>query len=158
MPSFGASQSVSGKGGLNSGRFSKMCMRVDGVAESPAVAQRTGPSNGGRPTPRGGVAQRTGPNISGPFCNSQAQQFRQFWILSGVTRDSTGGALGSCIVDLFLTEGDLWLLTTTSDPTTGAYSFSVGSGTGTKYYVVAYKVGSPDVAGTSVNILTPVLT
>lgn len=160
MPSFGASQSVSGRGGLNSGRFSKMCMRVDGVAESGSkgsVAKWSGPGFG-RPTPRAGNgAQRTGPNPSGPFVNSQAQLFRQFWLLTGVTRDSAGAALGACTVHLFLTQGDLEVAEMVSDAS-GNFSFSVGTGTGTKYYIVAYLPGSPDRAGTSLNTLTPVLT
>jgi hypothetical protein len=158
MPSFGASQSVSGRGGLNSGRFSKMCMRVDGVAESGskgAVAKWAGPGFG-RPTPRAGAGLQTGPNASGPFVNSQAQMFRQFWLLSGVTRDSTGAALGSCTVHLFLTQGDIETNETISD-TSGNFSFNVGTGTGTKYYIVAYLPGAPDRAGTSLNTLAPIL-
>jgi hypothetical protein len=72
--------------------------------------------------------------------------------ISGVTKDSTGAVLGSCVVHLFRTSGDLEIDMTTSDASTGAYSFS-GVGLGETYYVVAYKAGSPDVAGTTVNTL-----
>lgn len=74
----------------------------------------------------------------------------QFFI-SGVTKDSSGVPIGSCQVKLFRTSDDLLMRTTTSDPTTGTYSFdAVGSA---NMYVVAYKAGSPDVAGTTVNTL-----
>lgn len=74
----------------------------------------------------------------------------QFFI-SGITKDSSGTPIGSCTVKLFRTSDDLLQQTTISDPTTGVYSFgAVGSA---NMYVVAYKAGSPDVAGTTVNTL-----
>lgn len=151
MPSFGASGSVSGRGGLNSGRSSQMCMHVDGVAEGTPVARGTGPNAGGRPSPRGGVANGAGPSVSGPFFNSQAQQSRKFWIIAGVTKDSSGVALGSCAVDLFDTGTDTKIASVISDAS-GNYSFSVEGNSQTKY-AVAYQAGAPDVAGTTVNTL-----
>jgi hypothetical protein len=74
--------------------------------------------------------------------------------LSGVTRDSAGVALGNCVVDLFLNSEDTLVATTTSDGS-GNYSFTL-SGNSATYFVRAYKAGSPDVAGTSVNTLTAV--
>lgn len=73
--------------------------------------------------------------------------------LSGVTKDSTGAALGSCRVELFLTAGDVSIAETTSGAS-GDFAFDM-PGTG-PFYLVAYKVGSPDVAGTTVNTLLPV--
>lgn len=68
----------------------------------------------------------------------------------GVTRDTTGAALGNCVVKLFRTAGDVELATTVSDGS-GNFSFIVGGG---QYcYVVAYLPGAPDLAGTSVNLL-----
>jgi hypothetical protein len=72
--------------------------------------------------------------------------------ISGITRDSTGVILGSCAVSLYRTLDNQVMETTTSDPSTGAYSFSTVA-SGSAYYVVAYKAGSPDVAGTTVNTL-----
>lgn len=74
--------------------------------------------------------------------------------LAGVTKDSAGAILGSCVVQLFRTTDDAIIAETTSDPVTGAYSFSPG--VGGPFYVVAYKAGSPDVAGTTLNTLLPV--
>jgi hypothetical protein len=73
--------------------------------------------------------------------------------LSGFSRDSTGAILGSCHIDLFLTAGDTLVQETTS-AVDGSFWFSLMSPG--PYYIVAYKVGSPDVAGTTVNTLQPV--
>ena len=79
------------------------------------------------------------------------------WNIAGITKDSTGAVLGSCTVHLFYTGPDQFISATTSDSSTGAYSFKIGPTAG-PFYVVAYKAGSPDVAGTTVNTLTPVAT
>jgi len=72
----------------------------------------------------------------------------------GVTRNSTGVALASCAVEIFETGSGLLRGATVSDAD-GNYSLEVtGSGAGLTFFVVAYKAGSPDVAGTTVNTLT----
>ena len=73
-------------------------------------------------------------------------------LISGVTRDSAGTILGGCTVRLFKTADNAFVDSVTSDATTGAYSFTT-AGLSEAYYVVAYKAGSPDVAGTSLNTL-----
>lgn len=87
-----------------------------------------------------------GPSLRG-FQPKPATYLRIF----GVTKDSTGAVLGSCTVTLFRTTDDLEIDKTISDAS-GNYEFR-GAGGGTNYYVVAYKAGSPDVAGTTVNTL-----
>lgn len=72
--------------------------------------------------------------------------------ISGVTRDSNNAVLGSCSCDLIREPDDVRVQTLVSDPTTGAYSFDV-VGIGQTYRVDAYKVGSPDVAGTTMNTI-----
>lgn len=84
----------------------------------------------------------------------KAPKFFGSFSLSGVTRDSSGVALGNCVVDLFLNSEDTLVATTTSDGS-GSYRFTL-SGNSQTYFVRAYKAGSPDVAGTSVNTLTAV--
>jgi hypothetical protein len=74
-------------------------------------------------------------------------------LLSGITRDSTGVILGTCYVELLRTSDDLKFDGVTSDGQ-GNFSFKAAR-YGTNYYIVAYKQGSPDVAGTTVNTLTP---
>lgn len=73
------------------------------------------------------------------------------WLLTGVTKDSTGSALPFCDVDLFISANDVLQQRTQSDAS-GNYSFSVTIAT--QYYIVAYKAGSPDVSGTTVNTLS----
>ena len=77
------------------------------------------------------------------------------WSLSGITKDSTGAVVGSCVVALYYTNTDLILSEQISDPTTGVFTFLIGPNAGS-FYLVAYKSGSPDIAGTSVNTLMPV--
>lgn len=73
--------------------------------------------------------------------------------LAGVTRDSGANAVGGCRVELFLTATDTPVATTVSD-TNGNFVFD-GTSTG-PFYMVAYKAGGTDLAGTTVNTLTPV--
>ena len=69
----------------------------------------------------------------------------------GITKDSSGVPLGNCVVHLFRTSDDLEMDQGVSDGV-GNYEFR-GVSPAATYYVVAYKVGSPDVAGTTVNTL-----
>lgn len=76
-------------------------------------------------------------------------------IIAGISRDANGAVLGGCTVKLFATATDVLKETQISDAVTGAYQFSSILEPGT-YYLVEYKAGSPDVAGTSVNTLVGV--
>lgn len=72
------------------------------------------------------------------------------YAIAGVTKDSTGAVLGNCSVDLFKTDDDTKIASTSSDAN-GIYSIPAS-----QYitcYAVAYKAGAPDVAGTTVNTL-----
>lgn len=73
--------------------------------------------------------------------------------LSGVSRDSTGATLGNCRVMIFRTADNVFIMETTSDAN-GDWSVSLMAGG--PYFQVEYKIGSPDLAGTSVNTLVPV--
>lgn len=75
-------------------------------------------------------------------------------LISGVTRDKDGTALATCAVSLFRTADNVLMEQLTSD-SDGAFSFSA-VGLGETYYVVAYKAGSTDLAGTTVNTLVGV--
>lgn len=70
--------------------------------------------------------------------------------ISGVTRDSSGAVLANCRVELFVTARDVAISETVSGAD-GSFSFD-NPGTG-PFYLVAYKTGAPDVAGTTVNTL-----
>jgi len=72
-------------------------------------------------------------------------------IISGVTVDQFWQPLGGCRVLAFTTATNTLIGQTTSDPVTGAYSLPVPRGV--THFLVAYKVGSPDLSGTTVNTL-----
>jgi len=72
------------------------------------------------------------------------------FVLAGVTKDSLGVALGSCTVRLFNAATHVAEQVTTSDAS-GNFSLTVDKTQ--RYYLVIYKVGSPDVTGASINTL-----
>lgn len=72
--------------------------------------------------------------------------------LTGITRDSAGSPLGLCAVYLFKTATNTLVAATTSDAD-GNYSFVSDISPTETHFVVSYKTGAPDVAGTTVNTL-----
>jgi hypothetical protein len=76
------------------------------------------------------------------------------YTLSGVTRDATGNPLPSVVVEVYDTASNAYLGTATSDGV-GAYTATLSSST-SACFAVGYLVGSPDVAGTTLNNLVPV--
>ena len=72
----------------------------------------------------------------------------------GVTRDQYGTPLGSCVVQLFRTSDDLFIMEMTSD-SNGNFLLQSWY-TPDAHYIVAYKAGSTDVFGTTVNTLVGV--
>lgn len=74
-----------------------------------------------------------------------------FFQIAGQTKDSTGAALGNCVVDLFRTADDVRIETLTSNA--DGYFYFKSPVQAATHYVVAYKVGAPDVAGTTLNTL-----
>src|ERR1035437_500177 len=71
--------------------------------------------------------------------------------ITGVTRDNVGGVLVSVPVKAhYSDDGTPDGAGVTSDAVTGAYSLLAGP---QPHFLVAYKVGSPDVAGVTVNTL-----
>lgn len=73
--------------------------------------------------------------------------------ISGTTKDETGAALpGATCYLMDMSDGTPRLVQTTISDGSGNYSFSVGGGI--NYWIVDYKVGSPDKAGATLNTLT----
>lgn len=72
--------------------------------------------------------------------------------ISGITKDSTGAALGGVTVQLFRTYDDNIRSQVDSD---GAGNYVLYPDVTGPFFVVAYKIGSPDLAGTTVNTLLP---
>jgi len=79
---------------------------------------------------------------------------RQMKKIIGYTLDSVGAPLGSCLIQGYLSSTEQFIGQTYSD-TAGYYELTTAFA-GQAHYIVAYKSGSPDVAGTSVNTLMPV--
>lgn len=79
------------------------------------------------------------------------QYFEYPYGLSGVTRDAAGSPLGTCIVQEFRTADDSYVHQTTSD---ASGNYAIPASNLLQHFLVAYKPGSPDVAGTTVNTLT----
>lgn len=69
----------------------------------------------------------------------------------GVTRDQYGAPTGGCVVQLFLTATDAFIMEVTSDASGNFLLQSWYSPDA--HYIVAYKAGSPDIFGTTVNTL-----
>jgi len=127
-----------------------MCpMTNTGLTKLAAVTGLEYVELGPRCVPVGGIGHSL---FSTPLL--KAPQFFGSFSISGVTRDSAGSVLANCAVDLFLTAEDTLVASTTSDGS-GNFSFTV-SGNSQNYFLRAYKPGSPDVAGTSLNTLIAV--
>lgn len=160
MPSFASTQNVSGKASspanCRGGRGSNIENMADGgigngTSYGVAVPQFSGVG------PASSPARWTGPNYGNnwePEFNSAKSKFRGFFSISGITKDSTGTPIASCDVELFETGSEKFLNRTTSDGS-GNYSFVVPSNSG-NFWVRAYKVGAPDVAGTTINNIVAV--
>jgi hypothetical protein len=71
----------------------------------------------------------------------------------GVVRDAAGNALSSGVVHLILTSGDVFVQQANADAAGGFEAMSQFAST--NHYLVGYKAGSPDIAGTTVNTLQP---
>jgi hypothetical protein len=71
----------------------------------------------------------------------------------GVTKDSTGAVLAGCTVEVLRTSDDNKTDSQVSDAS-GNYECSIYEDG--PFKALAYKIGSPDVAGTTINTLTGV--
>ena len=74
-------------------------------------------------------------------------------LIIGVTKDNAGAPVSNCAVHLHNTATDLVVDSVVSD---AVGNFTVGDPNAVACYVVAYKSGSPDIAGVSNNTLTGV--
>jgi len=97
-----------------------------------------------------GMPSVKGPNAVKNFNGVPLAASDQDFRITGVTKDSTGAALGGCVVDLFRTVDDSVAGRTVSD---ASGNYTIYATPQLTHYAVAYKAGSPDVAGTTVNTL-----
>lgn len=71
----------------------------------------------------------------------------QYYHISGISRDSGGAVLGSCIVQLYNATTKAYVAQVTSDPSTGAFDFANLPDNTTPYFIRALKDGTPNVFG-----------
>lgn len=87
-----------------------------------------------------------------PFsCDGEGTQSRRF--IRGVTRDSVGAILANAIVQGFVTSTDAYVGEVLSN-IDGTFTLGTETLPGVQHYLVAYKAGGGDVAGSSVNTIT----
>lgn len=88
-----------------------------------------------------------------PFsCDGPGCQFKNR--IKGSCVDSSDVAVANATVQAFVTSSDAYAGEGISRDD-GTYEVLVEQATSTPHYLVAYKVGAPDVAGTTVNTLLP---
>ena len=89
----------------------------------------------------------------------QPRQQPPRYTISGITKDSTGAVLGNCTIEVFekipgnANEPKGRLVGMTTSDANGNYRVDVYSAVNATFQVDAYKAGSPDVAGTTLNTL-----
>lgn len=88
-----------------------------------------------------------------PFSrDGEGTQSKNF--LRGTCVDASDVPIANAIVQAFVTATDTFAGEVTGH-TDGTYILGVEQSKATAHYLVAYKVGSPDIAGTTVNTLLP---
>jgi hypothetical protein len=99
----------------------------------------------------GAIAYAPHPRIIRASRGIEHYKSLSFYIIGGITKSASGAALPGCAVKLYRTSDDVMVASTVSNAS-GQYSFSVTSPS-TLFYCRAYKTGSPDLAGTTLNTL-----
>lgn len=93
------------------------------------------------------------PDLFEPYsCDGEGTQSCRF--IKGITKNSSGTPISGVIVQAFRTSDDAYMGAVESRED-GSYDCPTCSPAGIAHYLVAYKAGSPDTAGTTVNTLTP---
>lgn len=85
-------------------------------------------------------------------CDGEGTQTKRFF--RGTCLDSLSVVVANATVQAFVTATDAFAGEVQGN-TDGTYTLGVEQASSTPHYLVAYKVGSPDIAGTTVNTLTP---
>lgn len=113
-------------------------------------------ANGGMPT--GNDCCIIGRDISSP---DPFEPFSAAWggtqslnFIKGIVKDSGGSPVGGVVVQGFVTATDAFV-GQVNNLADGTYTLGTEQLKTTPHYLVAYKAGSPDTAGTTVNTLLP---
>jgi len=97
----------------------------------------------------GGLASK---DLFEPYsCDGEGTSVSRF--IKGTVVDANGDPAANAIVQGFVTATDAYVGQDVSRQD-GSYTLATDTPAGTQHYLVAYKAGSPDVAGTTVNTLT----
>lgn len=92
------------------------------------------------------------PDLFEPYsCDGEGTQTKRF--IKGTVVDSSDVPQSGAIVQAFVTSNDRYVGEVQSRED-GSYDLGVETLEGVQHYLVAYKPGSPDQAGTTVNTLT----
>lgn len=93
------------------------------------------------------------PDLFEPYsCDGEGTQSKNF--LLGLCVDASGVPVANAIVQAFRTADDAFAGEVQAN-TDGTYVLGVEQSKATPHYLVAYKPGSPDIAGTTINTLLP---
>jgi hypothetical protein len=84
-------------------------------------------------------------------CDGDGNQTKRF--IRGIVKDSVDVAVAGALVQGFVTATDAYVGEVQSN-LDGTYTLGTETLPGVAHYLVAYKPGSPDVAGTTVNTIT----
>jgi hypothetical protein len=110
----------------------------------------------GKPSGSDGVSSNrdlSTPDLFEPYsCDGEGTQSKN--AIRGITKDSGGTPIANAIVQGFVTSTDAYVGEVTSN-NDGTYTLMTEQLKTTAHYLVAYKAGSPDTAGTTVNTLLP---
>lgn len=102
--------------------------------------------------PSGNGQGMVGRDLYEPYsCDGEGTQSRRF--IRGTVLDSDSNPVANAIVQGFVTSTDAYVGEVTSNGD-GTYTLGTDTLPGVAHYLVAYKPGSPDIAGTTVNTLT----
>lgn len=112
----------------------------------------------GTPAGSDGAAPIGGRDLAGadlyePYsCDGEGTSVRRF--ILGTCKDASSVPVANATVQAFRTSDDFYLGQDVSRDD-GTYACPTDVPAGTQCYLVAYKPGAPDIAGTTVNTLTP---
>jgi hypothetical protein len=82
--------------------------------------------------------------------------FHGRFLITGITRNSSGAAIGGCIVELFKHDAVNTFVDRAMSDGSGSYKFILGDNA-TNYWLRAYLPGSPDLFGTTLRTLVCVM-
>jgi hypothetical protein len=113
---------------------------------------RTGMGGSGGGSDGEGPNGMNHPDLFEPFsCDGEGTQTKRF--IKGTCLDNNLVPISGCIVQGFVTATDAFVGEVTSRED-GSYDLGTETIPGVAHYLVAYKPGSPDIGGTTINTLT----